>query len=292
MPTGRCAARLRVGHALDHDDGDRRHADRGADPGSARRRATDPLFWGSLAVALARRRSAAYPVNRRLIAPRQGPRRSGTDAREAVPCVHPCRVSSFLGARGHGSGMPRLSRRRAHRWRGRSHRGRPDGGFLRRARPARARAAAEKTTGTFRFDLITGSRAEHWFVDVKKGDVTVSRQQRRGRLRRARRQELFDALVAGEANAIAAILRGACRDRRRPRSARVLFQRLFPGPPARHARRAAAGYEREKRMSDGWSRSSTATRSSSATRAATSRPRRPTRPVCSRSTRASCRSGC
>ena len=33
------AAGLRVGHALDHDHGDRRHGDRGADPGSARRRA-------------------------------------------------------------------------------------------------------------------------------------------------------------------------------------------------------------------------------------------------------------
>ena len=41
-------------------------------PGALDAGLTDPLFWGSLAVALARRRAAAYPVNRRLIARGKG----------------------------------------------------------------------------------------------------------------------------------------------------------------------------------------------------------------------------
>ena len=65
-------ARARLRHALDHDDGDRRHADRALIPGALDAGLTDPLFWGSLAVALVLAGGAAYPVNRRLIARGKG----------------------------------------------------------------------------------------------------------------------------------------------------------------------------------------------------------------------------
>ena len=88
----------------------------------------------------------------------------------------------------------------------------------------------QKLTGTFRFD-VTGGRDEHWFVDVRKGDVTVSRRTVEADCSVRSDRDVFDAIVAGEANALAATLRGAV----------VIdgdigllagFQRLFPGPPA------------------------------------------------------------
>ena len=88
----------------------------------------------------------------------------------------------------------------------------------------------QKVTGTFRFE-VTGGRAEHWFVDVKKGDVTVSRRNDKADCSVRADRKVFDAIASGETNALAATLRGAV----------VIdgdigllagFQRLFPGPPA------------------------------------------------------------
>ena len=88
----------------------------------------------------------------------------------------------------------------------------------------------QKLTGTFRFD-VTGERDEHWFVRVSKGDVTVSRRNDKADCSVRSDRDVFDAVVGGEANALAATLRGAV----------VIdgdigllagFQRLFPGPPA------------------------------------------------------------
>jgi putative sterol carrier protein len=88
----------------------------------------------------------------------------------------------------------------------------------------------QKLTGTFRFD-VTGERDEHWFVGVSKGDITVSRRNDKADCSVRSDRDVFDAVVSGEANALAATLRGAV----------VIegdigllagFQRLFPGPPA------------------------------------------------------------
>jgi putative sterol carrier protein len=88
----------------------------------------------------------------------------------------------------------------------------------------------QKLTGTFRFD-VTGERDEYWFVRVSKGDVTVSRRNDKADCSVRSDRDVFDAVVGGEANALAATLRGAV----------VVdgdigllagFQRLFPGPPA------------------------------------------------------------
>ena len=85
----------------------------------------------------------------------------------------------------------------------------------------------QKLTGTFRFD-VTGERDEHWFVGVSKGDITVSRRNDKADCSVRSDRDVFDAVVAGEANALAATLRGAV----------VIdgdlgllagFQRLFPG---------------------------------------------------------------
>jgi putative sterol carrier protein len=94
-------------------------------------------------------------------------------------------------------------------------------------------------TGTLRFDLVRGRRVEHWFVAIDKGDVRVSQKESRAtavvRLDRA----LFDRMVTGRMNAMAATLRGVL-DPEGDLGLVLLFQRLFPGPPAPRAKRPAA----------------------------------------------------
>jgi hypothetical protein len=87
----------------------------------------------------------------------------------------------------------------------------------------------QKLTGTFRFD-VTGRRAEHWLVEVKRGDVTVSRRNAKADCAMRADREVFDAIASGEANALAATLRGAAVIEG---DVALLsgFQRLFPGPP-------------------------------------------------------------
>ncbi len=105
----------------------------------------------------------------------------------------------------------------------------------------------QKLTGTFRFD-VTGEPDEHWFVGVSKGDITVSRRNDKADCSVRSDRDVFDAVVAGETNALAATLRGAV----------VIdgdlgllagFQRLFPGPPAVKAKAKAKAKARTKTSS-------------------------------------------
>ena len=99
----------------------------------------------------------------------------------------------------------------------------------------------QKLTGTFRFD-VTGGRDEHWFVDVSKGDVTVSRRNDKadcsvrsdqGRLRRGRRRR-------GERARRDPARRGG--HRRRHRSARRV-----PAPVPRATGREGEGEDEGRR---------------------------------------------
>jgi putative sterol carrier protein len=84
--------------------------------------------------------------------------------------------------------------------------------------------------GTVRFDLVDGSRTDHWLVALDKGDVTVSREEGSADCTVRTDKALFERLVRGEENAVASVLRGAivCSG-----DVEVLmaFQRVFPGPP-------------------------------------------------------------
>jgi SCP-2 sterol transfer family len=104
----------------------------------------------------------------------------------------------------------------------------------------------ENATGTLRFDVADGKRIARWFVTIRKGDVTVSRENRAAdsvvRVDRA----LFDRAVKGKANAMAALLRGAIRIEGEPELL-VLFQRLFPGPPRSRNRPRPGGHARRER---------------------------------------------
>ena len=100
-------------------------------------------------------------------------------------------------------------------------------------------------SGTLRFDLEEGGGVEHWFVGVDHGDVTVSHRRAGADCIVRGSRSLFDEVARGEANAVAAALRGELEIRGDP--ALVLaFQRLFPGPPTPDQRRTA-GYARSRR---------------------------------------------
>ena len=93
----------------------------------------------------------------------------------------------------------------------------------------------EKARGTLRFELKRGKQVDRWFVTIDKGAVSVSRRNTSADCALRAPRELFDGLVRGEVNAMAAVLRGALEFEGDP-ALRGLFQRLFPGPPLKGKR--------------------------------------------------------
>jgi len=101
----------------------------------------------------------------------------------------------------------------------------------------------QSASGTLRFDLVDGKAVEHWSVAVKKGDVSVSHKEAKADAVVRLDRDLFDRIVTGRENAMAAALRGVLV----PEGDLGLvmsFQRLFPGPPT--ARGAAPAAKRGK----------------------------------------------
>jgi putative sterol carrier protein len=97
----------------------------------------------------------------------------------------------------------------------------------------------ERMTGTFRFDLVREGKTSRWLVAVTKGDLAVSRQNRKADCVVHAERQLFDRLAGGEQNAMAAILRGELvLDGDVTRL--VLLQRLFPGPASSRRSRGVA----------------------------------------------------
>ena len=89
---------------------------------------------------------------------------------------------------------------------------------------------AANMRGSVRFDLRSGKRTKHWLVSVDRGDVAVSRANAAADAVVRMDEALFEALVRGEANAMAALLRGALTIEGDGRLL-LLFQRLL-GPAA------------------------------------------------------------
>jgi putative sterol carrier protein len=96
-----------------------------------------------------------------------------------------------------------------------------------------------KATGTLRFDLVEGKSKARWFVTTTRGDVSVSRANREADCVITSDRPLFDAIVLGETNAMAAVLRGEIGIEG-DQELLVLFQRVFSGPAASIRRREAA----------------------------------------------------
>jgi hypothetical protein len=87
-----------------------------------------------------------------------------------------------------------------------------------------------KVTGRARLDLIDGDHTDSWIVDIRHGDVTVTRDGGSADCTIRAKKQLFDRLARGEANAMASTLRGqiVCSG---DIELLFAFQRILPGPP-------------------------------------------------------------
>jgi hypothetical protein len=88
----------------------------------------------------------------------------------------------------------------------------------------------EEIRGTLRLDLVEGQETDSWLVVVEDGHVRVSRGRQEADCVVYAERVLFDRIVSGEANALAALLRGLIQIEGDLRLALVVG-RALPGPP-------------------------------------------------------------
>lgn len=84
----------------------------------------------------------------------------------------------------------------------------------------------ERVSGSVRFDLHSGRDTRHWLVGIDRGDTSVSRRNGKADTVVQTDAGLFDRIVTGQANAMAAMLRGLVGVEGDPQLA-VLIQRLY-----------------------------------------------------------------
>ncbi|MET7970290.1 SCP2 sterol-binding domain-containing protein [Micromonospora sp. NPDC005305] len=87
-----------------------------------------------------------------------------------------------------------------------------------------------KAAGTLRFDLHEGARTTHWLLEIDRGHLRVRQEDQEADTVVGTEPRLFEELVTGEENTIAALLRG---DMTVAGDLRLVLQveRIFPGPP-------------------------------------------------------------
>jgi predicted lipid carrier protein YhbT len=93
--------------------------------------------------------------------------------------------------------------------------------------------------GSVRFDLRQGRRTERWLLSVDRGVIAVSRRNASADAVVRADETLFEGLVRGEVNAMAALLRGALTIEG-DGGLLLVFQRLL-GPAAPHREPSGAG---------------------------------------------------
>jgi putative sterol carrier protein len=86
-----------------------------------------------------------------------------------------------------------------------------------------------QVSGTIRFDLDDRGTTKHWYLDIDKGKVEVSQKDAPADAVIQTHRPLFERAIHGEANAMAATLRGQFGVEGDPKLV-VAFQRVLPGP--------------------------------------------------------------
>jgi SCP-2 sterol transfer family len=86
-------------------------------------------------------------------------------------------------------------------------------------------------SATLGLELAHGGQVDHWLVTIDYGKVEVDRADAPADCLVRTERALFDEMVTGRANAMAAMLRGALTFQG-DAAILVQFQRLFAGPPA------------------------------------------------------------
>ena len=94
----------------------------------------------------------------------------------------------------------------------------------------------EKVQGTVRFDLHKEGQTDHWFVQIDRGAVAVSRDEREADCVVIADPDLFEQFANGTENALAAGLRGEVTIGGKLHLF-LLLERLFPSPPDSHGPR-------------------------------------------------------
>lgn len=98
--------------------------------------------------------------------------------------------------------------------------------------------ALQRTSGSIRIDIDRDGTLTHWRLDIKSGEVTVSRSGAAADCVIATPAKLFEELATGKANAMASALRNELTMEGDP-GILVRFQRLFPAPTGRRMRSSA-----------------------------------------------------
>jgi putative sterol carrier protein len=91
-----------------------------------------------------------------------------------------------------------------------------------------------KASGSTRFDIVDGRRTRRWLVAVERGDITVASRGTEADCVVRADKAVFDKLVSGRLNAVAAVLRGDLAIEGDWRLL-VRMQRLFPSPRRRRS---------------------------------------------------------
>jgi hypothetical protein len=86
-----------------------------------------------------------------------------------------------------------------------------------------------KGRGTVRFDVVDGSKTDHWLVGIADGAVTVTHGDGDADCVLSAEKAAFDKVAGGRVNPMAALLRGAVTADGDSRLM-VRVQRLFPPP--------------------------------------------------------------
>lgn len=86
------------------------------------------------------------------------------------------------------------------------------------------------TKGTIRFDLAGAGRTEHWHLAIDRGHIAVTRGEDHADCVVKVDKKLFDGIVTGHVNTVAATLRGQV-DVEGDLHLITMLQRLFPGRP-------------------------------------------------------------
>jgi putative sterol carrier protein len=111
----------------------------------------------------------------------------------------------------------------------------PTARFFERLAERRHEVLLRKVSGSTRFEIVDDRRTRRWRVSVEKGDITVEPGGGDADCAIRADRKVFERVVTGRMNAVAAVLRGDIAVEGDWRLL-VAMQRLFVGPRRRRAR--------------------------------------------------------
>jgi putative sterol carrier protein len=106
----------------------------------------------------------------------------------------------------------------------------PTGAFFNEFATRTHKQLLHRTSGALRVEVTEGTETERFLIAVDQGDVSVSKRTTRADATLKAERSLFNGMVEGEVNAVAAVLRGVVVVEGDLGLA-ASFIRLFPGPP-------------------------------------------------------------